>query len=63
MSETSPNVVIPGFMPGIQNAAISLRFCLARTTPAGMRWPLDPGDKPRDDTRRERPIVFNSAAP
>ena len=35
MSEASPNVVIPGFMPGIQNAAVSLRACLARTTPAG----------------------------
>jgi hypothetical protein len=63
MSETSPNVVIPGFMPGIQNAAISLRLCLARTMPAGMRGPLDPGDKPRDDTRRGRPTLLVWVAP
>ena len=32
------NVVIPGFMPGIQSAACS-----------GVCGWLDPGDKPRDD--------------
>jgi hypothetical protein len=63
MSETSPNVVIPGFMPGIQISTGSLRCGFTLTTSAGACGPLDPGDKPRDDTRRERPTVFNTATP
>ena len=62
MNETSPNAVIPGFMPGIQSATGFLRCGLALTTPVGVRGPLDPGDKPRDDMRRGLPFLIEALA-